>query len=687
MKTNNAKIGHRESGRSLHDHVKVFLRHWGENLGEGKPWRVHHAAALYEDLEALCAMAERENAAEIVEPALELAIYLCSFVDGDNAPNAAQRQGLEQLIGLLATGVAGASRGQVMSAGAASRQVFYLRSDERELAGLAPRLGQGGCIVRPFHTRQLLLLAFDEITPDILIVDEGFIVDVHAITAAALRKRAAHRDPPLCIVLADATDRTRTLFAQRAGADAVVTERDPIALVTLVDKLLAQRRALDFRVLIVEDDRSQAKYCDSILRHCGMSTCICEDASRVPAMLNEFKPDLVLLDMYLPESNGIEIAQQIREQQRHAFLPIVFLTGEHDQNLRFDAIRVGADDFITKPIKPRHLVTAVESRIKRARELHTGHPEQRVERRGILSSRDAMTREVQRVAHEGRERCPALACIAVDNMDKMAQGMGFVAAGALPQQIAAALAVELSDQRALCAWGEMRFLALLQTSDELTLRETLEDVRRKLDARLWLSDESPVRLRFSLGCVRLPAEVGRIEELIERSRALCVRAQQAGGAHCEFDLRSPGEQDDDPRRRLLRAVLRAPNLHGMGRLDFQPLLPLSGQIKGQYEARMELIPEKFARSLHLKRSDYLPLARELNMAGQADRQCLRAMLERLRDGRPDKYALRLHLPVCVETVFDGAFAPWLAAELRGHQVSGGAFVLVLTAVELHARLA
>jgi signal transduction histidine kinase len=94
-------------------------------------------------------------------------------------------------------------------------------------------------------------------------------------------------------------------------------------------------------------------------------------------VLPDFKPDLVLLDLYLPGGNGIEIAQRIREQPAYAFLPIVFLSGEQDIDQRFDAIRVGADDFITKPVKPRHLVTTVESRIKRARELYVGQSESR----------------------------------------------------------------------------------------------------------------------------------------------------------------------------------------------------------------------------------------------------------------------------------------------------------------------
>src|SRR6185312_2196143 len=107
-------------------------------------------------------------------------------------------------------------------------------------------------------------------------------------------------------------------------------------------------------------------------------------------------------------------------------------------------------------------------------------------------------------------------------------------------------------QRIISAWGEMRFVALLQAQNELALREMLEDLRRKLDARLWLSAEMPVRLHFSLGCVRVPAEVNKVDDLLERVRSLCLKAQQNGGAHCEFELRPRSqERDEDPRRRLL----------------------------------------------------------------------------------------------------------------------------------------
>jgi EAL domain-containing protein (putative c-di-GMP-specific phosphodiesterase class I) len=97
--------------------------------------------------------------------------------------------------------------------------------------------------------------------------------------------------------------------------------------------------------------------------------------------------------------------------------------------------------------------------------------------------------------------------------------------------------------------------------------------------------------------------------------------------------------------------------------------------------------EKFAHALPLKREDYLPIARELNMVVQADRQCLRALLARVHERRSRSQPLRIHMLTCLDTVLDPTFAPWLAAELKSNAVSGSTFVLDFEAQELHARLA
>ncbi|MHB8679610.1 MAG: response regulator [Rudaea sp.] len=675
--------------RALRQRVQSFVRDWRASVG--RQWQTEQAGALYEELERLAELAETQGDADVADPVLELTAYLCSFVDRNSTPNPAQLQGLQRLIERLAdaSGEKPARRAPRKSAAAAEsahRQVFYLRENAREIPGLAGRLGQQGAVMRPCDERDALLHALDEASPDVVLIDEAFAAEINTVMEAVQRLRPAHREAPLCLLLANETDLTRTLFAQRAGADAVVVERDPIALAAQIDGLLAQRRALGYRVLIVEDDRGQAKFCESILRHRGMLTQVCEDPLAVPAALSDFKPDLVLLDLYLPGSNGIEIAQRIRESG-HAFLPIVFLSGELDPDLRFDAIRMGADDFITKPVKPRHLVTAVESRIRRARELASHQGDSHAERRGNLSGRDMLAAEVLRAAREESERCPALALIAVDDVDHVLRGVGFAASSTLAQQLAGTLAAEIAGQRTLCAWGELKFLVLVHADDQLALREQLEALRRKLDERSWLSEREPVHLHLSLGCVRLHPQLAGIEDALERVRVLLENAQAAGGARCEFDLREAGTQaGEDPQVRLVRALLRAPSVRGTAQFEFQPFVPLAGQIAGQYEARMALKPPKSRHVKLLQRHEWLPIARDLEMVTHADRHFLRGVIERVREHRADGQDLRLYLPIAAANLFDPALAPWLAAEFGAQAVPSNTVALEFDAAEVRGEL-
>jgi diguanylate cyclase (GGDEF)-like protein len=87
------------------------------------------------------------------------------------------------------------------------------------------------------------------------------------------------------------------------------------------------------------------------------------------AELADFQPDLIILDMYMPACTGTELAKVIRHNDRYVSVPIIYLSAEDDLDKQLDAMSEGGDDFLTKPIKPRHLITTVRNRAARARNL------------------------------------------------------------------------------------------------------------------------------------------------------------------------------------------------------------------------------------------------------------------------------------------------------------------------------
>lgn len=689
--TTEAEAGQRATAddSALRQRLDAFVAEWRASLSEAS-WNGAKASLLHEELEKINAEAEARDLVEIATPTLELIVFLCSFVETGAIPSQVQRQALAGLIDNLGQSSAPprpAPRATKRAVASNVRgQVYYLASAERMIDALAPTLGAQRFLVRPFEDLAPLSLAMAESAPDVLLVDDAFVPQLHGLIEAFAHAREAQRDPPVCLALSEAADLARVLYAQRAGADAVIASRDPVAILSRIEEMLEQRRSLGYRVLVVEDDPVQSKFCESVLHHRGITTRVCAEASGVIDVLHSFHPDLVLLDFYLPDGNGIEVAQMIRAEPGCAFLPVVFLSGEQDLDRRFDAISMGGDDFLTKPIKPRHLLMTVESRVRRARTLSASTGSARGERRGTLSGRDVFLQELQNLAEAGGDACTALIYIAVDDIESVRERVGFVTAGTLGQQLGSAIAAELPFARPLCAYGEYVFLALAQREDEATLRVALEQARARLAGRAWLSAEDPLRLGFTLAALRVSGPAERAESLIRRVRQQALTVQAAGGNNLNVELRDPNVASEDPRVRLIRAILRTPADPSNSLLSYQPFAPLAGNLSGQYLARMQLKPPRSSHSILVEPDEYLALARGLGLATQVDKRLIRLALRQVHSRGGGNGELRLFLPISAESLLDPAFAPWLATELRAQAVPAAAIALEFDIADLIEQL-
>ena len=118
------------------------------------------------------------------------------------------------------------------------------------------------------------------------------------------------------------------------------------------------------RVLIVEDNRADAFYAQTVLAKAGMQAYVEHDPRRVIESLEVLHPDLVLMDLHMPHANGVEVTMLIRNHPVFARLPIVFLSGESDPDSQLEASNAGGDDFLFKPIRPQRLVAAVRDRMR-----------------------------------------------------------------------------------------------------------------------------------------------------------------------------------------------------------------------------------------------------------------------------------------------------------------------------------
>lgn len=122
-----------------------------------------------------------------------------------------------------------------------------------------------------------------------------------------------------------------------------------------------------YRVLIVDDDLHLSELYRLFFEAAGITAKVAHDPLQTLEMLDDFKPDILLLDIYMPQYNGFEIATAIRQYERFDPMPIVFLTTEWHTDKKLAALDLGSDDFLTKPVEPWHLLKSVKARIRRAR--------------------------------------------------------------------------------------------------------------------------------------------------------------------------------------------------------------------------------------------------------------------------------------------------------------------------------
>lgn len=120
------------------------------------------------------------------------------------------------------------------------------------------------------------------------------------------------------------------------------------------------------RVLIVEDDPALIELLKYNLETEGFETSIVEDGDEAMAAMEDEQPNLVILDWMLPNTSGIEICRQIRQNPASKDVPVIMLTARTEEADRVRGLKTGADDYVVKPFSPKELLARIDAIMRRA---------------------------------------------------------------------------------------------------------------------------------------------------------------------------------------------------------------------------------------------------------------------------------------------------------------------------------
>jgi len=121
------------------------------------------------------------------------------------------------------------------------------------------------------------------------------------------------------------------------------------------------------KILVVDDDPSVAELMESMLSEYGYEITIANSAEDGLAADRKIHPDLILLDVVLPEMSGFEACQKFNENQKERYVPIILVTSMSDVNDKIKGLESGADDYITKPFYTEELLARVRSALRTKR--------------------------------------------------------------------------------------------------------------------------------------------------------------------------------------------------------------------------------------------------------------------------------------------------------------------------------
>lgn len=374
-------------------------------------------------------------------------------------------------------------------------RIYLMKADAVAGASMAVTLRNFGYLVSQWPNFAALQEAVADELPDALIVSVQQDSDFDALAAL---QQGLEQPLPL-LVIHDRADFASQLAAVRAGAQGFfVRPLDITQLENSLERCLDRQQGEPFRVLIVDDDAELAARYSLVLRNAQMQVQILTEPTRVLETMRSFNPEVLLLDVNMPDCSGPELAQMIRLHDEWLRVTIIYLSAETDTHRQMAALLKAGDDFITKPISDTALVAAVYSHAQRARSLSTALARDSLT--GLLKHADIkeqLAMEVQRTTRTGKPA--SVVMLDLDHFKQINDTYGHAAGDNVIRALANLLRQRLRRIDSLGRYGGEEFVAVLPECSALQARRIFDEIRVRFAALSFNAGDQEFRVTFSAG--------------------------------------------------------------------------------------------------------------------------------------------------------------------------------------------
>ncbi|TXT39141.1 MAG: response regulator receiver [Comamonadaceae bacterium] len=285
----------------------------------------------------------------------------------------------------------------------------------------------------------------------------------------------------------------------RAGCDYCFNDSTPQStILAKIIELCSKDEEPPFRVLVVEDSPTASKSIQHTLRESGIESLAVMNPSDVLIGLRSFQPDLILMDMYMPDCTGVEATRVIRQHAEFLSTPVVYLSGDGDMALQVDALRLGGDHFLTKPFNPVFLNAVVKSKIERYRTLRRSMLRDGLT--GLFNHRTIKERLAAAVTVTSNTHGRlAVAMIDIDHFKSVNDKYGHPMGDEVIRSLAWLLKQRLRKGDLVGRYGGEEFLVILPGSDAEQAFDVLDRIRRDFSQIRYSLEDGWFETTFSAG--------------------------------------------------------------------------------------------------------------------------------------------------------------------------------------------
>ncbi len=335
--------------------------------------------------------------------------------------------------------------------------------------------------------------------------------------------------PAVVLALTDGAGLVDRVDAVRAGVrNFLPSSLSPAELAGAIVASLEAAQGDRWRVLAVDDDPSVLAVLETLLAPVGVVVTGVTDPEHFWALLGEAPPDMVIVDLDMPDVNGLELCRVLRADPRWATLPVVLVTARLGHDAIAEVFAAGADDYVAKPLIGRELITRITNRLERTRILRT------------LAETDPLTGLANRRKFEAQwNRLRAMAerygqplsfaLLDVDRFRDINNSYGHDVGDVVLQRIGKLLLEQFRGEDVVARWGgEEIALALYGMTRPNGVRRVTEALDAVSSTDMEAPDGQRFRVSFSAGVSEYGVDGTTLRELCRRADESLYRAKAHG---------------------------------------------------------------------------------------------------------------------------------------------------------------